>query len=86
MIYKGLFARMADQVVRGIGVKHTSLQGLNTKVFTAGDRRIVAIQQNTRTSSEWAKLARDGHKVVQFKDAETNKYIGVSVDGHVKEY
>lgn len=86
MIYKGLFARVASQVIRGDGVKQTSLQGLNTKVFKAGDRKIVAIQQNPRTSSEWAKLARDGHKVVQFKDAETNQYIGVSVDGHVREY
>jgi hypothetical protein len=45
-----------------------------------------AIEQNSQKPSRWGELARDGHKVVQFRDAATGKYIAVAVDGDVKEY
>lgn len=81
-----LWSKIADQVARGVDVRHTSLANLNTKTFHDGGQKIVAIQQNPRTSSEWAALARQGHSVVQFKDVVTNKYLGVSVDGKIKKY
>jgi hypothetical protein len=41
-------------------------------------------EQNPNTSSKWAKLANEGHKVVQvFWD---NKYKAVFVDGEVELY
>jgi hypothetical protein len=31
-------------------------------------------------------LARQGKRVVQFRDLQTHKYVAVSVDGEVHEY
>lgn len=46
--------------------------------------KITAIEQNPSTGSEWANLARQGHKVVQFK--EGGRYVAVSIDGKVQPY
>jgi hypothetical protein len=45
-----------------------------------------AIEQNPEKPSRWGQLARDGHQVVQFKDAETNRFVPVAVDGKVQVY
>jgi len=34
----------------------------------------------------WGDLARRGHRVVQFKDVRTNRFVAVDVDGDVKVY
>ena len=36
--------------------------------------------------SRWGQLAGSGHQVVQFKDAERNKFVAVVVDGQVTFY
>jgi hypothetical protein len=54
--------------------------------FTLNGRDCEAIEQNPERPSRWGQLARAGHKVVQFKDVASNRYIGVAVDGQVKEY
>lgn len=82
----GLFSRMAHQVSSGVGVRYTSIVGLKVKVFSDGSNRFAAIEQNTRTKSNWAKLAQEGHEVVQFKNISNNKYVAVAVDGRVKPY
>ncbi len=51
-----------------------------------GDRRLVGIEQNPATGSRWAELARAGHQVMQFKDAESNRYVANVVDGRVTFY
>lgn len=80
-----LFSTIADQVIRGVGVSRTAGLNLARKTFTTGDGdRITAIEQNPKTNSEWAHLARSGHKVVQFK--EGNDYVAVSVDGRITQY
>lgn len=82
---KWLFTRIAQQVAAGArGVGRTSQAGLKTKVFTDGGRKITAIEQNPKTGSEWARLAQQGHKVVQFRDQ--SGYVGVAVDGKVTFY
>lgn len=50
------------------------------------DTRIVlrGLEQNPNTESRWAKLARAGHKVMQFLSA--GRYVGVVVDGKVTLY
>jgi putative pyruvate formate lyase activating enzyme len=45
-----------------------------------------AIEQNLEKPSRWEQLARSGHQVVQFKDAEQNKFVAVVVDGEVTFY
>jgi hypothetical protein len=51
-----------------------------------GAKEYQAIQQNPEKPSRWGKLAREGHRVVQFRDLETEKYVAVAVDGKVREY
>jgi hypothetical protein len=50
------------------------------------DTKIVlrGLEQNPKTESRWAQLARAGHKVMQFLSA--GRYIGVVVDGKVTLY
>ncbi len=67
-------------------VKRTSYQRLRTVKFTMGGREYQAIEQNASKPSRWGQLAREGHRVVQFRDVTTGKYVAVAVDGKVKEY
>jgi hypothetical protein len=60
--------------------------GLGKELFVSSGRNIVAIEQNPNTGSSWAQLAKNGSKVVQYKDTATNKYVGVSVDGVFTKY
>jgi hypothetical protein len=43
-----------------------------------------ALEQNPQTKSRWAKMAREGAKVMQFLRA--GRYIGVVADGVLKHY
>lgn len=67
-------------------VRRTSSQRLRTVAFTLGDHQYQAIEQNPEKPSRWGKLARSGHQVLQIKDAETNKFVAVVVDGEVTVY
>jgi hypothetical protein len=86
-VNRSLFRSMATQVIRrSQSTSRTSRLGLAKRSFVDGDRKVVAIEQNPATNSSWARLARQGHDVVQFKDVATGRYIGVAVDGEVTEY
>ncbi len=54
--------------------------------FEMNGREYQAIEQNPEKPSAWGKLARQGHKVVQFRDVASNKYVAVAVDGKIKKY
>jgi hypothetical protein len=43
-----------------------------------------ALEQNPQTKSRWAKMAREGAKVMQFLRA--GRYVGVVADGVLKRY
>ncbi len=95
MIDTELFSAVAVQMMSGkavevegksIPVRRTSSQRLRTLGFTSGKHEYQAIEQNPEKPSRWGQLAREGHQVVQFKDAETNRFVAVAVDGKVKEY
>jgi hypothetical protein len=78
-----------EQVIVGdqkIRVKQTGSGRLRMVEFKLNGKMIEAIEQNPEKPSRWGKLARDKHQVVQFLDADTHKYVAVSVDGKVKEY
>ena len=70
---------------KSVPVKRTSYQGLKRVQFVMNGQEYVAIEQNADKPSRWGKLAREGHRVVQFRDA-SGGYVAVSVDGEVKEY
>src|SRR5215472_3486473 len=62
-------------------VRRTSTQHLKTATITVEGHDYQAIEQNPEKPSRWGQLARSGHQVVQFKDAERNKFVAVVVDG-----
>lgn len=51
-----------------------------------GGREYQAIEQNPEKQSQWGKLAREGHQVVQFRDLLSQKYVAATVEGKVREY
>jgi len=67
-------------------VRRTSRQKLKTAAFRVEGHEYQAIEQNPEKPSRWGQLARSGRQVVQFKDAERNKFIAVAVDGKVIFY
>lgn len=95
MLDQPLMAAIAEQMMSGthieiggraIPVRRTSSQRLKTVAFEMDGRKYQAIEQNPDKPSRWGQLARQGHRVVQFKDAESNRFVAVSVDGEVKAY
>ncbi len=67
-------------------VRRTSSSRLRVVSFSMSGCEYEAIEQNPEKPSRWGQLARDGHQVVQFKDAETNRFVAVAVDGKVRVY
>ncbi len=67
-------------------VRRTSAQRLKAVAFEMNGKKYEAIEQNPEKPSRWGQLAREGHQVVQFKDASTNRFVAVSIDGKIKEY
>lgn len=72
-----------DQRLR---VKRVGSGRLRMVQFRWDGRTFEAIEQNPEKPSQWGKLAREKHQVVQFRDVEAHKYIAVAVDGVVREY
>jgi hypothetical protein len=72
-----------DQRLR---VKRVGSGRLRMVQFNLNGRAFEAIEQNPEKPSQWGKLAREKHQVVQFRDVEEHKYIAVAVDGAVREY
>jgi len=71
---------------RTFRIARTGSQHLRTVRFLMGGGEYQAIQQNPEKPSRWGRLARKGHRVVQFRDLSTQKYIAVVVDTQVTEY
>lgn len=90
-----LLSSIASQMMNGsrvevqgnsLPVRHTSTQHLKTVAFAMDGREYTAIEQNPEKPSRWGQLAREGHRVVQFKDVEANRFVAVAVDGEVRVY
>jgi hypothetical protein len=79
----GDYVEVAGKRVR---VRRTSARRLRRVGFEMNDRHYEAIEQNPDKPSRWGQLAREGHQVVQFKDAETNRFVAVAVDGKAQVY
>ncbi len=67
-------------------VTRTGSQRLRTVRSLMDGKEFQAIEQNPEKPSRWGKLARDGHRVIQFRDLTSQKYIAVAVDEKVQEY
>lgn len=95
MLDHSIFQSVADQLLtssqvvvdgRTSRVTRTGSLRLRTARFLANGNEYQAIEQNADKPSHWGKLARAGHKVVQFRDLSSQKYVAVSVDGAIREY
>jgi len=95
MLDHGVLKAVAEQVMSGAEVVvegrasrvlRTGSRRLRTVRFAMGGRQYQAIEQNPEKPSRWGQLAREGHRVVQFRDVATQKYVAVTVDGEVTEY
>jgi hypothetical protein len=67
-------------------VARTGARRFRTVRFVVCGREYQAIEQNPEKPSRWGQMAREGHRVVQFRDLETQKYVAVVVDEKVQEY
>ena len=65
-------------------VKTTSKRRLKQVDFRFDGHQLRGLEQNPDTKSRWAKMAREGKKVMQFLDA--GRYVAVVVDGKMKTY
>jgi len=77
-----------EVLLDGIGsrVTRTGSRRFRTVRFAMGGKEHQAIEQNPERPSRWGQLAREGHRVVQFRDLGTQKYVAVVVDESVTEY
>jgi hypothetical protein len=65
-------------------VRRTASKSLRQVDFVFEGRQLRGLEQNPKTRSRWAELARVGKKVMQF--LENGRYIGVVVDGKATMY
>lgn len=95
MLDHEILKSVAEQLMSGIHVefegrtalvRRTGSQRLRTVRFVMGGKEYQAIEQNAEKPSRWGKLAREGHRVVQFRDLQSQKYVAVAVDGKIQEY
>lgn len=95
MLDKGLLGLIAQQMLNNdtidvdgmnVPVIPTSTQHLKIARFEMDGREYQAIEQNPLKRSRWGQLAKNGHRVVQFKDSEINKFVAAVVDGRVTIY
>jgi hypothetical protein len=65
-------------------VRRTTKNRLAQIDFEADGVEFRGLEQNPQTKSRWAKMAREGAKVMQFLRA--GRYVGVVADGVLKHY
>jgi hypothetical protein len=65
-------------------VRRTAKHRLAQIDFEMNGVEFRGLEQNPQTKSRWAKMAREGAKVMQFLRA--GRYVGVVADGVVKHY
>src|ERR1700680_1608550 len=71
---------------RNFRVTRTGSRRFRTVRLVAGGEEYQAIEQNPEKPRRWGQLARQGHRVVQFRDLQTQKYVAAVVDGEVHAY
>ena len=86
-VWQQAFAMNAKSVTLGgasYPIRRTSRSKLREVDFRFGDTTFRGVEQNPRTNSRWAKLAREGQKVMQF--LVDGRYVAGIADGKVTVY
>src|SRR5437588_9855154 len=77
-------ARSVKLENRSFPVRRTSRSRLREVDFQFEDYELRGLEQNPKTASRWAQLARQGKKVMQF--LQQRRYVAVVVDRKVQCY
>jgi hypothetical protein len=86
-VWQQVFAENAKTVALddvSYPIRRTSRSRLREVDFKFGDTTFRGVEQNPSTNSRWAKLAREGKKVMQF--LADGRYVAGVVDGKVTVY
>ena len=86
-VWRQAMAESAQAVTvgnRSYPVRRTRRSRLRQVDFEFEGQRLRGLEQNPKTSSRWAQLAREGKKVMQF--LSERRYIANVVDGKVQVY
>ena len=86
-VWRGALMEGAEEVElngQKFPVRQTPRKRLREVDFVFEGQKLRGLEQNPKTKSRWAQLARAGHKVMQFLSA--GRYIGNVVDGKVTIY
>lgn len=86
-VWHQIFAHgVADVTVgrRRFPAGFTQRQHLRTVEIPYGRYRLFGIEQNPRTSSRWAKLARQGKRIMQF--SYKGRYVANVCEGELYKY
>ena len=86
-VWQQVFAENAKSVtLDGVSfpIRRTSRSKLREVDFKFGGTALRGVEQNASTNSRWAKLAREGKKVMQF--LADGRYVAVVADGKVTLY
>src|SRR6202158_5518228 len=86
-VWRGALVDGAEEVElegQRLAVRETPRKRLREVDFVFDGQPLRALEQNPKTESRWAQLARAGHKVMQFLWA--GRYVGNVVDGQVTRY
>ena len=65
-------------------VTFSRAKGLRMVEFDVGPYRMVGIEQNPKTGSRWAELARQGSRIVQFRCK--GRYVANVCEGKLLRY
>lgn len=65
-------------------VTKTKGKRLRQVQFTVAGRSFLGVEQNPRTTSRWAQMARRGARIMQF--LENDRYVANVADGQVTFY
>jgi hypothetical protein len=77
-------ARAVELGTEHYAVRCTPKRSLRQVDFTFDGNEIRGLEQNPRTKSRWAQMARSGKKVMQF--LSEGRYVANVVDGKVTLY
>jgi len=86
-VWQQAFAANAKTITLGEArypIRRTSRSKLREVDFKFGGTTFRGVEQNPSTNSRWAKLAREGKKVMQF--LVDGRYVAGVVDGKVTLY
>jgi hypothetical protein len=86
-VWRQTLVENATDVVLGterFPVRRTLKRGLRKVDFVYEGNQIRGLEQNPKTQSRWAQMARSGKKVMQF--LSEGRYVANVVDGKVNHY